>query len=253
MPKFCQEHYDYIKKTIEDGIDKGLTNKEIAVILNMTPTNINNWKRKLKIKRTRLYRPPLPGEVFGKWTFVEEIYKICKSNRGTISNRKMWRCQCECGNICDLRITALLSEDSRYKKEGCVDCRNPFLSYKQWKGYGEISSTYWHSIIKRDKEINITIEYIWDLFLKQNRKCALSGIKLTFAPVRKNTTEGNKAYSSLQTASLDRIDSKKGYIKGNVRWIHKDINNMRQDYTDEEFIDYIKLIYTYQKDVVGNI
>jgi hypothetical protein len=45
------------------------------------------------------------------------------------------------------------------------------------------------------------------------------------------------------TASLDRIDSSKGYFKGNVQWIHKDLNVMKMDLTEEKFIDYCKLVY----------
>jgi len=39
------------------------------------------------------------------------------------------------------------------------------------------------------------------------------------------------------TASLDRIDSSKGYIEGNVQWVHKMVNMSKQQYTQEEFIN----------------
>jgi hypothetical protein len=38
------------------------------------------------------------------------------------------------------------------------------------------------------------------------------------------------------------IDSSKGYIEGNIQWVHKDINNMKWDFTQEEFINYCKLV-----------
>jgi hypothetical protein len=71
--------------------------------------------------------------------------------------------------------------------------------------------------------INITLEYIWDLLLEQNRKCALTGLPLTFAKdYNKSTLD--------QTASLDRIDSSVGYIIGNVQWVHKEINKIKREF-----------------------
>lgn len=39
------------------------------------------------------------------------------------------------------------------------------------------------------------------------------------------------------TASLDRIDSSKGYIKGNIQWIYKDLNLIKQNFEQKYFID----------------
>ena len=84
---------------------------------------------------------------------------------------------------------------------------------------------------KRNINLNISIEYAWELFKKQNGKCSLSGMDIYFST--------NNQYG---TASLDRIDSQKGYIEGNVQWIHKDINWMKNDFKQEDFIKYCKLI-----------
>ena len=40
------------------------------------------------------------------------------------------------------------------------------------------------------------------------------------------------------TASLDRIDSSKGYIKGNIQWVLKDINLMKGS-TDEDYFKFL--------------
>lgn len=104
-----------------------------------------------------------------------------------------------------------------------------------WKGCGEISGKYLY-IIKygakqRNIEFDLSIQYLWDLFLYQNRKCALTGIEIYFA---KYATKNGMLE---QTASLDRIDSSKGYIKDNVQWIHKDIQRMKMDLSEEKFLD----------------
>jgi len=44
------------------------------------------------------------------------------------------------------------------------------------------------------------------------------------------------------TASPDRIDPSKGYVEGNVRWVHKTINSMRNSMCDQEFRRWCRLV-----------
>lgn len=69
--------------------------------------------------------------------------------------------------------------------------------------------------------------------MKQNKKCALTG-DIIYFPTRCWSRDG--------TASLDRIDSSKGYTKENVQWVHKDINMMKQEYTTEVFLGWCKKV-----------
>jgi hypothetical protein len=48
----------------------------------------------------------------------------------------------------------------------------------------------------------------------------------------------------MTTASLDRKDSSKGYTKDNVQWIHKTINFMKGQMSDQEFVSWCKLVCT---------
>lgn len=105
---------------------------------------------------------------------------------------------------------------------------------------GEIRETFWNRYIygaeSRNLEFNITPEYAWNLFLKQDRKCALSDLELVF---NINPTSQKKGET---TASLDRIDSSKGYIEGNVQWLHKDVNQMKWRFNQEYLVSLCKLI-----------
>lgn len=83
-------------------------------------------------------------------------------------------------------------------------------------------------------------EYCWDLFLSQGKKCSLSGIDLV---IEKSICR--KRGQSNITASLDRIDSSLGYVEGNLQWIHKDINYMKQDLDEEYFKKLCKEITDY--------
>lgn len=153
------------------------------------------------------------------------------------NNHARWMCKCECGNEKDILATHLVS--GKIQSCGCITKSKIGPGHHQWTGIGEISGDIWSSIKRgangskgrRVLEFSISLQDAWDLFIKQQRKCALSGIILTF---------GNN-----KTASLDRVDSSKGYIKDNIQWVHKDINKMKMAYSNDYFIDTCKLIANY--------
>jgi hypothetical protein len=175
------------------------------------------------------------GVRFGMLLVIEEV-KIDKSSR------KRYICLCECGNTHEALSSHLRA--GRITHCGCEKYKGE--KHTQWGGVGEISGNFWYNHIirsangskngnreRKSKELTIDIEYAWNLFLKQNRKCALSGIELNFPKVHKD-----KNYN----ASLDRINSNIGYVEGNVQWVHKDVNMMKNKYDQNYFIEICKLI-----------
>lgn len=147
-----------------------------------------------------------------------------------------WLCQCDCGNQKEIIGTSLRSGNTT--SCGCrVGLRE---KCNRWKGYGEIAHKYFYSTKqsaeRRNIKFDVTIEYMWELFLKQNRKCALTGEILTFPT-------SCKTYG---TASLDRIDSNKGYEEGNVHWVHKTVNIMKWSLSKEEFVNFCRKVVQYE-------
>lgn len=177
----------------------------------------------------------LTGKVFNGI----EVLSYYGTRKGTYMPHYL--CKCSCGRLTIIQGSCL--KRLKTKSCGCLNKRN--LKGKDnpsWRGYGDISGSAWKHIALaakiKNREINIDIVYIWDLFLKQNRKCALTGIDLKIDTGDKNR-DGN--------ASLDRIDSSKGYIIGNVQWVHKDINYMKQEYSDNYFIEMCKKVSEHNK------
>lgn len=139
--------------------------------------------------------------------------------------------KCElCNNQRSIRWSGFIKQT--YK--ALCDCQKQKGNrHYAWKGCGELSHNsfrrYYHSSMNRNLEFSITIEDAWKQFEKQQRKCALSGwdIKL----------EQNYNKRHEQTASLDRIDSIKGYTKDNIQWVHRDINYIKGHCDNDYFIE----------------
>jgi Probable Zinc-ribbon domain len=156
--------------------------------------------------------------------------------------KAMWKC-----SVCGHEWTASICNRT-LRESKCPECRKQNSrgnKNHQWNGYGEISGRHWHCIYTESHrrrniplEFTITIEYVWKLFLDQNRRCAFTGKELTMW--------GEKNGKSVGTASLDRIDSTKGYIDGNVQWIHKELQHMKRNLTDTEFIRICQEVASFQ-------
>ena len=95
---------------------------------------------------------------------------------------------------------------------------------------------YKSNALKRKLDFNLDIDYLWEIFTNQNKKCAITGVGIDMINA---TINGNY---HLQTASLDRIDSNKGYIVGNVQWVHKVINSLKSDFENDDFISLCYLV-----------
>jgi hypothetical protein len=153
----------------------------------------------------------LTGEKINQLTVIEKVGK-------TKYRRIIWLCECECGKYREVSSERLINK----LVKNCGKCNI----------VGLIGGTKWESIKKQAEErnidFNITKQEAWDIFLEQDGKCKLTGIDLYINP---KYSELNKI-----TASLDRIDSFKGYSKENCQWVHKIINVSKSKLNNEEYI-----------------
>ena len=146
-----------------------------------------------------------------------------------------WLLQCDCGNKYESRAGKL------NKSCGC----KRYAAGKEahhWKGCGDIPMRFFtrceRGASKRDKEFSITIEDVSNQWEKQKGKCAYTGNELTFGD---NLNQEHPDHKEI-TASLDRIDSSKGYTPENIEFCHKHINMMKKSFEKEHFIKMCKLV-----------
>lgn len=145
-----------------------------------------------------------------------------------------------CNKECVLQKTSVCSYKQGFSCRECAIKARTGEKNKNWSGHGQIHGKFMYILNRMAKKRNlpctVTISYLDTLLTLQNNKCKLSGIDILL------TTESNKEEC---TASLDRIDSSKGYIEGNVQWVHKYINRMKSDFPDSVFIEFCKKVSEY--------
>lgn len=90
----------------------------------------------------------------------------------------------------------------------------------------------------KSKGCSLTLEYLKNQWDKQNGICPYTNIKMILP---RNTLEYTKT-KSLIKASLDRIDSSKGYIEGNVEFVCSAINLGKNNFSKKEMIEFISNI-----------
>ncbi|HUS50147.1 MAG TPA: hypothetical protein VMZ91_08270 [Candidatus Paceibacterota bacterium] len=173
----------------------------------------------------------LIGKQFGELTVIK-----FNSN---INGKRRWIVKCnkdKCGKEYSISENRLLYS----KITTCYEC-----SSKKRRLKNTVNIMLWQTIKYSAKKRNIGIspvinrEYLYNLYIKQNRKCALSGQNIYLSASITDKKEN--------TASVDRIDSSKGYIPNNLQWVHKKVNKMKWDLSQDYFIKLCEKVATNNK------
>jgi hypothetical protein len=206
------------------------TSREIAALYNKNQKTVLSYLKKYNITT----RNPKDGIDISNNEYGQlKVMSRCedKSNGRCFK----WLCKCTCGQIEAFESHYLISG----KQYRCRKCAKIDTAKSLYTGIENLSGKYLSTIRRgarqRNLEYEVTKEYLYNIFQKQDGKCALSNL-----PIHLGKQPGSQ-YEE-QTASLDRIDSNKGYIEGNVQWLHKEINMMKQDFSELKFLMYCQLI-----------
>ena len=175
--------------------------------------------------------PNLLGQRFDRGLVIKKA--------GVRNGYQRWLLKCDCGNEYIAETGQLRNKNT--KSCGCLMDSLRRRSGKDsllYKGYKDISLGFWGKIKWHAKErelpFDITIEYAWDKFIEQDKKCALSGvdIELFDSPV----------YGRKNTASIDRKYNSLGYTKSNIQWVHKHMNRMKWTHDQDYFIELCRTV-----------
>jgi len=133
-------------------------------------------------------------------------------------------------------------EDAAYRQHYLAKCR--VRNKERWRlgliqAYDESSPRRWLFAKTRRGRTHgrrsnfkwgVSLDFLCGLWEDQKGKCALSGLPMTMQRYR------------LDGASIDRIDSTKGYVPGNIQLVCKAINLAKNKNTNEEMMAFIKAL-----------
>jgi hypothetical protein len=175
------------------------------------------------------------------------------------SKRKMGDCVCD---NCGVKFEKPLSELIRNKKLSRHNfCSRTCVGKNNIKNFGDKKNGYdisKHSYNKNDEftglrgflrriknkyyDYDIDLFYLKEVWDSQN-KCVYSGVNLILPRW--------KGYNNpLYTASVDRIESDKGYVKGNIQFVSITANLAKNSMTHEQMIEFCRLISNNEKPII---
>ena len=162
------------------------------------------------------------GSKYKHWTII--------SGPEYINSTAYYKVRCDCGDESYKLPIHLLSKDNYFQCEKCAHKENMSNIRKKNGEVGDLTKTEYtrirRSAEKRGYEFNVSIEYLWNLFQEQNQICAITG---DYIP-------------NIKEASLDRIDSSKGYIEGNVQWVTYQANVSKHVMTMEKLYEFCRKV-----------
>ena len=163
--------------------------------------------------------------------FLKENNEISRSKKRNVGNY--------CSRSCVSKYrNSIMSPDfwkRQYKKypnlKGYANNRkDEFSPFKSFINQGR------NSIKKHG--CNIDVKYLKEIWESQKGICSYTNIKMILP---ESTTKYDKI-KSLKKASLDRIDSSKGYIEGNVEFVCSAINLAKNNFPKKDMILFVKEI-----------
>jgi hypothetical protein len=138
---------------------------------------------------------------------------------------------------------------ARYGAQICADTLNKTIHFIHIRAqqlgirknspklkHPHVPARLWTNIVNNAKlrglEVDIVPDDIYIQYVKQDKKCALSGQTMILCSDK-----------NLSTVSVDRINSKLGYYKDNIQLVLKKYNQAKMDLSDKEFYNLCKSVY----------
>jgi hypothetical protein len=147
-------------------------------------------------------------------------------------NKNVYECICDCGKITHVFSNNLLRGHT--KSCGCIRFSKDYSHHS-------ISSRFFtqvkRSAKQRNLDFDITPDDLWDIYCCQNKKCYYTDLDIIFAKTWQEYESG------IQTCSIDRKDNSIGYIRSNIQIVHKIVNIMRGQLSEQDFIILCSRVY----------
>lgn len=141
-------------------------------------------------------------------------------------------CSRECSAAASMHKTCWINgwsyskENAKHLQKQCSNRKDEYTPYKE--------------LLRRTKQRanrtnNLDLPFIKEMWERQNGKCCILGHDLVLPQYNSKVKNHNTL------ASIDRIDSKKGYTKDNVRIVCASINYAKNRFDDYHLFEFIGL------------
>jgi hypothetical protein len=157
-------------------------------------------------------------------------YRSVEGNVGIYKNAEgKWCSRCSCCGIEQAYTRKDHAKQSELCDWQCKQCIAIAKGFSENMPVGN-GRRFYNRFRKSANRRNIQWDIDYEEFMQAfTGKCALSGWDISMA------------YAN-STASLDRIDSSKGYSAENIQWVHVIVNMCKNKYPQEQFIAMCKAI-----------
>lgn len=179
-------------------------------------------------------RIDITGNVYGRLTALHVAEASRQKGKGTV-----WEFRCSCGTT--HYSTAGNVNAGRTKSCGClsreekVGRETPLLPHRFWAKFLKLAE-------RRNLTVEVTAQDLEAQWHRQKGICPYSGRTLTLPKTSADVRNPN------YNASVDRIDSSKGYVRGNIQWVLTAVNFMKQNVGHDDFLSLCREIVSYQEE-----
>lgn len=140
-------------------------------------------------------------------------------------------------------LNSIRRKHKTYCSKKCADKGVKEHNSDEYTLFRDMLSKIKYNAKKKNILVNITLNDLKFLWENCKGTCQLSGQKLLIADTRYKKSHG------FSTASVDRKDNTKGYIPGNIWFVHKDINDMKGTLQVDEFIRWCERVAAFANGV----
>lgn len=167
----------------------------------------------------------------------------------------------ECAN-CGAKVEKPSKEINRQKKKGRTNfyCSQSCAAKQSWEHLKEYHGKYNDNLLvgrtdeytglrehirrakKRSKDVDIDLEYLKEIWELQGGRCKYTNVELNHP----TSSVSEKNYNYM--ASLDRIDSSKGYIKGNIQFVSVSVNWLKNSMDNDHIQEFFNIVSGVKQD-----
>lgn len=162
------------------------------------------------------------GDKYKNWTII--------SGPHLETDHIIYEARCSCGKTRFIQAKELLDPNHRFQCQKCAQKLRGIKAQFANGRIGELCMTKYSKMkrtaAQRKIEFVVSLEELWDLYLQQNRRCAITG----------------DIINNINNASLDRINSSKGYFIENVQWVTKQANLSKHVMSMDELYTFCKKV-----------